>query len=101
MNSIKIGQIYSKIDQIYIEIAIVDPILSLELDHNQQSNLDGLKLSTICFWRPKCISLIHISWVAGRGGVNTAEICFNLQQFSFIIQRKDKLKRAFSSALYC
>ena len=36
-----------KIDQIYIEIAIVDTILLLESDRNQRSNLDGLKSKSL------------------------------------------------------
>ena len=56
-----------KVDQIYIEIAIVDMILSLEFesDQNRQSNLDGLKSesSTIRFVGPNHMSFLSCPYL--------------------------------------
>ena len=58
----KFDQLKSKIDWIYIEIAIIDTKLSLESDSNRNriSNLDGLEseLSMISFGNPNCLDVI-------------------------------------------
>ena len=59
---IKNNQLKSKIDQNYIEIAILDLIVESEFDRNRWSLSDGLKSesSMIWFWRPNRISLNDI-----------------------------------------